>query len=340
MTARRYVKRHLDLAALLKTLGATRGTVLTISLVQLVCIGLARGGGRCAGGVPGAAGPAVAAQGHDRGRPAAAGLAVRCVMGFAAALLLLTGLRAAADAAAGARAGHPRAAAGHRAAATRHAARLRSGGAGDRVADPVGHRWRLALGSGFHRGPRRGAIALLALAGWLLVTLVGRLRAGTGIIWRYGAANLARRRGESILQIVALGLGLSALLLLTIVRGDLVEDWRARLPADPPNYFFVNIPGAEREGFRDLLAGQGAELSPLLPMIRGRLTAINGAPVRGRRFDRRPRRRLRQCASRTSPGPKQIGVGNKITAGPLVHARRTWQAAGLGGHRTSASRCP
>src|SRR5690606_9408103 len=38
MTARRYVKRHLDLAALLKTLGASQATVLTISLAQLVCI--------------------------------------------------------------------------------------------------------------------------------------------------------------------------------------------------------------------------------------------------------------------------------------------------------------
>ena len=36
-------------------------------------------------------------------------------------------------------------------------------------------------------------------------------------------------------------------LLLTIVRGDLVQDWRARLPQDPPNYFFVNIAGEERE---------------------------------------------------------------------------------------------
>src|SRR6185369_15617521 len=40
MTARRYVKRHLDLAALLKTLGAPQSSVLVVSLVQLACIAL------------------------------------------------------------------------------------------------------------------------------------------------------------------------------------------------------------------------------------------------------------------------------------------------------------
>src|SRR5690606_14619277 len=86
------------------------------------------------------------------------------------------------------------------------------------------------------------SLGVLALAGWALVALTGRLRGGMGAAWRYGAANLARRRAESIVQIVALGLGLSALLLLTIIRGDLIDDWRARLPQDAPNYFFVNIP--------------------------------------------------------------------------------------------------
>jgi putative ABC transport system permease protein len=158
------------------------------------------------------------------------------------------------------------------------------------------------------------AIGVLALAGWLLVTLVGRLRAGTAIIWRYGAANLARRRAESILQIVALGLGLSALLLLTIVRGDLVDDWQARLPENPPNYFFVNIPGEEREEFQQLLTAQGATMSRLLPMVRGRLVAINGEEVGGRRFadGRGEGFAMREQNLSWST---EIGVGNKVTAG-------------------------
>ena len=40
MTARRYVQRHLDLAALLKTMGASRADVLWVCLTQLICIAL------------------------------------------------------------------------------------------------------------------------------------------------------------------------------------------------------------------------------------------------------------------------------------------------------------
>src|SRR5690606_41935894 len=112
----------------------------------------------------------------------------------------------------------------------------------------------------------------------------GRLGGGMGAAWRYGAASLARRRGERVVQIVALGLGLAALLLLTIIRGDLIDDWRGRLPQDAPNYFFVNIPPEERDAFSALLAAQGGEMTRMLPMIRGRMTAINGEPVNDRTY--------------------------------------------------------
>ena len=37
------------------------------------------------------------------------------------------------------------------------------------------------------------------------------------------------------------------LLLLGIVRDDLSSDWRRTLPADIPNYFFINIPPDARD---------------------------------------------------------------------------------------------
>ncbi len=40
MSARQYVRRHLDAVALLKTLGATRGFTLAVSLLQLVIVAL------------------------------------------------------------------------------------------------------------------------------------------------------------------------------------------------------------------------------------------------------------------------------------------------------------
>jgi putative ABC transport system permease protein len=124
-------------------------------------------------------------------------------------------------------------------------------------------------------------IALVAGAGWLLVHLAGRLRGSVGVAWRYGVANLSRRRAASVLQIVAFGTGIMVLLMLGIVRNHVQDSWRHSLPEDLPNYFFVNIPPDERAPFIEFLQARGAQTSRVLPMIRGRLTAINDRPVEG-----------------------------------------------------------
>jgi putative ABC transport system permease protein len=311
MTARRYVKRHLDLAALLKTLGAPQSSVLIISLVQLICIALlATAAGSAAGylaqnGLLSIVRDMVAA---ELPPPSLRPLA----MGLVTALLLLTGFAL------------PSMLQLARVPAMRVLRRdigppqlgtlLAYGPAvlaiGLLLVWVTGDLW---LSMWFALG-LAATLGVLALAGWLLVSSVGRLRGRAGVAWRYGAANLSRRRAESIVQIVALGLGLSALLLLTIIRGDLIHDWRSRLPENAPNYFFVNIPPADREAFRNMLTAEGGELSRILPMIRGRMTAINGrtAEQRGIR-DGRGRGFAEREQNLTWSG--EIGPDNTITEG-------------------------
>jgi len=71
------------------------------------------------------------------------------------------------------------------------------------------------------------ALALFALLARLAVRLAAGLRGGAhaaaGFGWRYGLANLERHALGSVVQIVALALGLMALLLLTATRGDLLD---------------------------------------------------------------------------------------------------------------------
>lgn len=140
-----------------------------------------------------------------------------------------------------------------------------------------------------------GTLAILVGAGWLLVRFLARLRGGVGVAWRYGLANIARRGRESIVQIVAFGLGLMVLLLLAVVRNDLLEDWRASLPPDVPNHFLINIRPDEQASLRDFFVERGVEAPRLFPMIRARLTHIDGKPTsemafandRGRNFSER-----------------------------------------------------
>jgi putative ABC transport system permease protein len=119
----------------------------------------------------------------------------------------------------------------------------------------------------------------LTLAGYGLVQLTGRLRGGVGVAWRYGLANVARRGGASVVQIVAFGLGLMMLLLLAVVRGDLLSDWRRSLPVDVPNNFLINITPEELQPLQNFLKSHGFGQPAMYPMVRARMSAINGTPA-------------------------------------------------------------
>jgi putative ABC transport system permease protein len=157
-------------------------------------------------------------------------------------------------------------------------------------------------------------LAVLYGAGFLLVMLAGRLRGAVGVAWRYGLANLARRGRESVVQVVAFGLGLMVLLLLGVVRNDLLEDWRASLPENTPNFFMINIPADELEQFGQFIEGRGLPKPLLFPMIRARMSAINGRPIaelrpssdRGRGFAER---------EQNLSWAKDLQVDNEIVAG-------------------------
>jgi putative ABC transport system permease protein len=121
-----------------------------------------------------------------------------------------------------------------------------------------------------------GVGLVLTLSGFALVRLTGRLRGGVGVAWRYGLANVSRRGAGSVVQIVAFGLGLMVLLLLAVVRGDLLNDWRRSLPADVPNNFLINIRPDERSSLQQFLQRHHFGSPAMYPMVRARMTAING----------------------------------------------------------------
>ncbi|MFO1410840.1 MAG: FtsX-like permease family protein, partial [Steroidobacteraceae bacterium] len=182
------------------------------------------------------------------------------------------------------------------------------------------HEWPLAL---WFLGGMAAALLVLALAGALLVRATRGLRGAAASAWRHALAGLARRRTESVAQVAAFGLGVLLLLLLAIVRGDLLRDWRTRLPLDAPNYFFVNIPGAERAGFQARLEAEGARVERLLPMVRARLVAINGRPVAGMHF-RSERAGGFAGREQNLTWTTELGDDNRITAG------RWWGPADAG----------
>src|ERR1700733_393840 len=278
MSARRYVHRRFDVVALMKTLGATRAFTLSVSLLQLLAIAV----------LAALAGSAVGFLAQEwllhalrslfnAELPAASPLPLG--LGFSTAIALLVGFAL------------PSLLQLARAPAIRVLRRdigppptlivLGFGPAAAVIALLIFWVVRdVTLFRDFSLG-LAGFVALVAGAGWLLVHLAGRLRGSVGVAWRYGVANLSCRRAESVLQIVAFGTGIMVLLVLGIVRNHVQDSWRHSLPEDLPNYFFVNIPPDQRSAFIDFLRQRGAQTERVLPMIRGRLTAINSRAVEG-----------------------------------------------------------
>jgi putative ABC transport system permease protein len=121
---------------------------------------------------------------------------------------------------------------------------------------------------------------VLYFAGRLLVLALQRVRGGVGVAWRYGIANVARRGRESSVQVVAFGIGLMVLLLLTSVRTELMTEWQATLPANAPNHFLINIQPEERAALTATLVAAGVAEPLLTPLVRARMSHINGVPVR------------------------------------------------------------
>ncbi len=94
-----------------------------------------------------------------------------------------------------------------------------------------------------------------------------------------GLRELWRQPHASTLQILALSIGMTAMLLVTSVRGELISAWQSKLPANAPNQFALGIDAHDTAEFRQTLADAGINIDALYPVIRGRLTAINGEPV-------------------------------------------------------------
>jgi putative ABC transport system permease protein len=132
----------------------------------------------------------------------------------------------------------------------------------------------VALGLGAALG-FAAAGALFASVAWLALAALRRTRGwGDHAAWRFAVTDMQRRPAATVAQVVALALGLTALLLLTVLRGDLMAAWKQSTPADAPNHFVVNMQPDQQGAIAAMLRDYGSP--SLRPQTRARLTHVNG----------------------------------------------------------------
>ncbi|MFK3736218.1 ABC transporter permease [Massilia sp. TN1-12] len=277
MAARRFMQRHLDAVAMLRCLGMTQNEVGILFLVEFAIVGLA---GSVLGVLVGFGAHFVLLEAVKNLIPAELPPVspLPALQGIATGMLLLVGF-ALAPVLQLRNVPHNRVI--RREQAAPRPAALATYGLGTAVfvglllwqAGDV----QLAL---LTAGGFLGGFAVFALVGWLALLGLKRLRTlFKHQSWRFAITSLQRRPGATVVQIVSLSLGLMALLVLTVVRGDLMAAWRLATPADAPNRFIINIQPDQREGVAKQIRAAGVADPVLYPMIRGRLVAVNGQAV-------------------------------------------------------------
>ncbi len=317
---RRFVERHLDGCAVMRCIGATQARLIRLYALEFLALGLAACAAGCALGF--VAQEAIAAAVAEvvrsdlpppRLAPAVQGFLVGLVLLLGFALPPLVQLKNVPAVRVMRReSGAPR---GGTLAA--YAAGLASLGA-LLVWQAGDLKLGLTVVGGF-----AAAVAVFFLVAWALVRLLTHpkviSRVGRSTL-RYGLANLRRHARGNAVQIASLALGLTAVLLLTFTRNDLVDAWRRSAPPDAPNRFLIGVQPEQLEPLQAFFAAHGVAVPDLYPMVRGRLIAVNGRPVSEADYDEERAKRLVEREFNLSymselPGHNQVVAGSWFRPG-------------------------
>jgi putative ABC transport system permease protein len=124
------------------------------------------------------------------------------------------------------------------------------------------------------------SFVVLKLMAILTIVLARRWPRPQASVARLALSNVYRPGNLTTSVILALGLGLSLLVSLSLIDGNLRQQLATTAPANAPEFFFLDIQNTQIDDFTSTLK----ELSPeasirQAPMLRGRITALNDIPA-------------------------------------------------------------
>jgi len=134
-------------------------------------------------------------------------------------------------------------------------------------------------------GAAIGAFGLFYGAGRAVMVIAARLSAARSTTLktttRLALANLHRPGAQTANIVLSLGLGLTVLVAVVVVEANLTRQIRDTLPAKAPGYYFIDIQPDQIEQFeRTVRAVPGVSKLDRVPMLRGRITAVNDVPAK------------------------------------------------------------
>ncbi len=150
---------------------------------------------------------------------------------------------------------------------------------------------------------------------WPLIMLIDSLLRSAPLPARLAFRRLSRRKTTTLPLLAALIISLSVLSMSMHAGRQLLSDWQSTLPEQAPNYFVINLFDEDLEGFEHWLDQHNSDAQPLYPVVRARLTSINGESVRDAvtkeedRAERALNRDLSLTESNTLPDSNLVSEG-------------------------------
>ncbi len=159
----------------------------------------------------------------------------------------------------------------------------------------------IVIGKWFAIGLATALIVLLALASVTLRALrliLSRTRLQLPSALRHGLANLYRPGNQSAAVLAALGTGVMLILTVFLMQKSVIQDMKLSASPSTPNVFLIDISTQELDGVRSLLAKQVGVRGQLetLPLVSGRITAVDGVPTDQLKLANFPKRMLQSVA--------------------------------------------
>lgn len=127
-----------------------------------------------------------------------------------------------------------------------------------------------------------GLAFLLLIYGLLssgLLKLLSSIQSKLPNLLQVGLTQLNRHQYYARSQVAAFAFIFTSVALIWIVRGDLFDNWQQQVPEGTPNHFAINILPDKKDDFAQAMVDKGIQVEDFYPMVRGRLTHINGVNV-------------------------------------------------------------
>jgi putative ABC transport system permease protein len=134
-----------------------------------------------------------------------------------------------------------------------------------------------------------------------------------------GLANLKRRLGLTLAQMIGFSLGAMVLMLLLMTKNDLMQSWQSSLSADAPNRFIINIQAVQLPTLNAFFKEIKVQQPQVFAMIRGRLVAKNGQPLTAEMFESEQSKRLLNRETNLSSA-HNMQADNQLLEGRWWHA--------------------